>query len=180
MISLFFSSLITRYIYIYIFFLSTNPLAITGAIVARARIEHPPRQIPGTTHNTQPLPLPLSTCRQPPFQPFFSSFLHGPSDSLFFFFLPVDGGVYPAHVSRGKRIYSRWTGERTRERRVIRTRAMPLCFPSAIGLGRDVAHKGDRSTDHLSHGFSRIRQLHDARSVLGNIRDLLLEQKFSG
>lgn len=107
MISLFFSSLITRYIYI--FFLSTNPLAITGAIVARARIEHPPRQIPGTTHNTQPLPLPLSTCRQPPFQPFFSSFLHGPSDSLFFF-LPVDGGVYPAHVSRGKRIYSRWTG----------------------------------------------------------------------
>ena len=27
-------------------------------------------------HDTQPLPLPLPTCRQPPFQPFFSSFLH--------------------------------------------------------------------------------------------------------
>lgn len=98
------------------------------------------------TRNTHSLLPPPPTRRQPPF---LSSSLNGrrrsTTDPSLLLSSLVRGwrGVYP-HVSRGKRIYSRWTGNR-RGRDGLSAREQCHCAsPSAIGQAsaRIRVHKG--------------------------------------
>ena len=121
-------------------------------------------------HDTQPLPLPLPTCRQPPFQPFFSSFLHpilssssssSSSSSWMEACIPLTSAEENVSIRGGRR--ERRDGLSAREQ----------CHCASPLRGDPRAQRGQPIIFRTV--FPRHSTLAHTRPVLGNV---LLEQRF--